>query len=153
MIVSDTFFPEPFLDSGGFLIAGLNSNETIAKIQSLTGIGMNTLTLRCRPYSENKQKRVEAWKNAKDSSRRVSGGVGFIKDSDILRDVLIADNTLVLARGLSHQKVAEPLLIAMRNYESMRGNSNFEYRGRQYQILGQKTGCDEDCLLLRTTPE
>lgn len=46
-----SFLPKAHRDSGGFLIAGVNSNDEIARASSLTGVSFEDLNLRA--YSPN----------------------------------------------------------------------------------------------------
>lgn len=140
-------FPEPFVykadadqnETCAFVVAGLNSDDCLAKTKSITGIDLGILERRMRPNraegsdagSSVKPSDEEAWKGANNFSMRVSTE-GFLDRKQSLRDLLRADNKFVLDKKLTHQKVAAPLLRIVENLRKS-GKNEITYLGR-YEV-------------------
>ncbi|MBF0489072.1 MAG: hypothetical protein HQL15_00455 [Candidatus Omnitrophica bacterium] len=109
-------------NASGFVMGGVNTNETIAKLTNLTGMSINEIEQRARPGT--------------------SSEAGFIDAKEKLVDVLKADNSFVRSLGLTHQQLAEPLFYAMNLLEQIeekygvgfsQESINFHYKGILYR--------------------
>lgn len=128
--------------SGAFLISGVNSSETIKNVTHLTGVDIASLTLRAKPHDFN-NKNPTYWLGVFKPFARQSKD-GFILQQQDLRQVLLFDNQKVLAMGTNHQKISEPLLIAIETFETqyskVQGPVPFSYQGKNYFIEGRIMG-------------
>jgi hypothetical protein len=93
-----------------------HSTESILALTHINGIPIETLEARMRP-----------------------GGIshaGFLGPNESLREVLAADNDLVLARGLTHQDFAEPLIYIRQFFGQARSGRpvRFVYEGSRYEL-------------------
>jgi len=100
-------------EASGFKIGGKNSTELILSLQSINGISIPKLEDRLRPHSYSMS--------------------GFIGNGESFLKVLADDNDFVLSKGLTHQKLAEPLIYAREFYIKGMGSS-FEYNGIKYEV-------------------
>lgn len=169
--VVGSFTPGPYvyqtdvLIAGGnrpvFVIAGVNSNEAIANIGSLTGVTLEVLTDRALP---NAEEYAGEWGRSDNDTELFQGldlvfhrrsGVGQIGRNETMREVLMRDNALVLGQNLTHQRVAEPLLSMITDFESelqkatstrIKPNSDlgvdmsFNLKGREYKVSSNSMG-------------
>ncbi|PWU20943.1 MAG: hypothetical protein C5B49_03380 [Bdellovibrio sp.] len=104
--------------SKGFLVGGVNSDEVIETMPTLTG---DTL--------EELDGRSESWKGSKglwkvifnrlfpDNHHRRMSGDGFRKSGVGTRLQLLLDNRLVRSLGFTHQEVADPLIEVIREVQ------------------------------------
>lgn len=126
-----------------FLVGGINSNEKLQKITTLTGADFAILTHRARPFQFANKTEAVYWTGLGKSIARQSKD-GFIQGNEDLRQVLMRDNQLVLMQGTNHQKVAEPLLTAISKFEAdyskTQGAVPFTYQGKNYFIEGRIMG-------------
>jgi len=146
-----SFFPEPHFDekdvnvstregSPLFTIGGRNETEIIRRIKSITGVSLETLSLRARGSS------VHGFGPSEDEWEGVAGvGMrssweGFLapqrdldSEGEALRNLLIADNELVLGKGLTHQELATPILKAIEAYV-LYEKTDMEFNGRHYRL-------------------
>lgn len=128
------FEPKPYvytkdIASSGestFVVAGVNSNTTISKAKTLTGVSFETLTKRSfkpDPSKETLEERLSLYpKYMQNELNLRSSMFGFINSSTSIRSVLLKDNKTVLSKGLTHQVVAQPLLAIMKKIESYRSD-------------------------------
>lgn len=135
-----------------FTVGGENSDEVIKKMTGISGVDLETLEKRARPVGGTSTflSPVEKhWEGSTQTYLRKSGD-GFIEKEQSLRDLLLTDNQTVRKLGLTHQKIAEPLLAAMKEYESMgvgkagreekNASFNFEFQGRKYHFESTQGG-------------
>ncbi len=139
-----------------FLIAGINCDETIKNMATLTGVTMETLSLRARGSEKYgsyvdvaKNPERPEWAGVGQSHLRVSSE-GFIsreftyqpgketsekrlKAAEAFRTRLLLDNAEVRKRGITHQQIAEPILTGIRAH-ILHNRSIFEYKGDKYEI-------------------
>ena len=142
-----------------FTVCGINSNEVLKAITSITGVRLNTLEKRAVGLQHNDadlgvtlfqgECPVE-WKGINNLSARHSGQ-GFIWESQSLRALLLQDNYKVFERcRLTHQKLARPLLIALREFETKKKGEKgveFSYEGEggkwlKYRVDGEQMGAN-----------
>jgi hypothetical protein len=102
-------------DSSGFKIGGVNSNDVIDRMNSLT---------------EKTVEQIESDARPGDLSSS-----GFLGDDEKFKDRLKADNSYVRARGFTHQALAEPLFSIMNILDRIgdRRFDDFTYRGHHYR--------------------
>jgi len=152
-----------------FLVGGINCNATIEKTPTLTGVTLETLSLRARGSATNGQfdgtKRRSEWKGIGQQAMRISAG-GFLsrdhafkdgetatdqaKSSNALRSLFVSDNSIVKKLNLTHQQIAEPIMLAIERhiYEF---KDEFEYQGKRYRVkLGGMGGAVD--LFTKTKP-
>lgn len=127
-----------------FVVAGVNSNELLAKMPTLTAVAMKDLTLRARPsetpdssfspfQTDPLDLNLFAGLEAQIWLRRSSEG--WLAESETLRERLIKDNTFVLSQHLTHQMVAHPLLKIVEQAESQTAGPLFIYiNQRPYRV-------------------
>lgn len=97
-----------------FLMGGVNCDDTIKKIKTITGVRLDFLTERAKGHPDRAQfgaRKGPAWEGINNTMLRSSGD-GFIKPGQTMRGLLLEDNATVRSMGLTHQKVAEPMLMA-----------------------------------------
>jgi len=140
-----------------FVVGGTNSNDTIQNMATLTGVPLDTLTERAMPTKGGGTAHFasEDWENGPFKGVRFPfirrSHAGHLYPDQTLRSVLLKDNTTVLQKHhLTHQQVAEPLLLALKAYEnahaSKKGSeqdelvATFSYGGRTYQVSGKNMG-------------
>jgi hypothetical protein len=161
------FLPEPFFYKGDldaakgdarsvFLIGGINCDKKIQSLASLTGLSLETLSLRARgreqygSYANYTEQERPEWAGAGPTGLRTSSE-GFISrkylykkgesaahrdaSKGAMRALLVTDNKAVRAMGLSHQDLARPLLEAIQS--RMRENEVFDFNGERF-IVEQK---------------
>lgn len=126
-----------------FLIGGVNSEQTLKKITQITGLPLEELESRMYG-SGNKGMGIyikdfdnflhnnPTWKKTSYCLQRNSS-TGFLAKSQKLRDVLIKDNRTVLSSGLTHQKVAAPLIQAIKQFEE--NQNNFVIKAKKEKAL------------------
>lgn len=173
-----------------FLIGGINCDDVIKNTQSLTGVSLETLSLRARGHVFEGQwagsfsKNPPGWDGVGNVGLR-SSGEGFLdrrfvydtyteeekKDSsyqerlkaarnppaaslkesqEALRNLLIEDNQRARRLGLSHQWLAQPLLMGIAATQTDKeGNKStvvFEYMGISYRVTVGSMGGEVDML-------
>lgn len=125
-----------------FRVGGENSDEAIARMRSLTGLPLETLNQRARPVGATSsqlgslfhEKAEPHWEGASHTHMRKSGD-GFMSHNENVRDLLLKDNRRVRELGLTHQKVARPILDAMKRYEQLKTRQfTFEVGGKKYKF-------------------
>ncbi len=117
-----------------FVVAAVNSSNDLRKIKTITGKTIDSLT--------------EFMKACRNSwGKGIKGScLGFIKDEEKLRDVLVRDNDFILSQGLTHQQVATPLLEIMQEFEKLKHASSekrslfVNWNGRAYEITANRRG-------------
>ncbi|MBI4405689.1 MAG: hypothetical protein HY537_16140 [Deltaproteobacteria bacterium] len=155
--------PEPFYyqkdwEKDGkktFLIAGVNCDSIINGAQSITGVSMKYLDERAHapelydpsekgvyPYISTPRNSIKfpaRWKDSWNVGFRASSD-GFITKRQTLKDVLLEDNKQVQKMGLNHQKLAEPILMAIEELYRMPGKRgrpesfSFYFGGQTYTV-------------------
>lgn len=86
------------MNSPVFVTAGKNTTETLKHVNSISGISIKDLNTLAKPRGGT-------------TGQPHTSDVGYISKKQNIRDVLIKDNETVVDQfGLSHQKVAEPIL-------------------------------------------
>ena len=141
-----SFLPRPHRDYSGLKIAGVNTNAELMAAESLTGVSFRDLDLRAKSggdgghvlsahFKKPQTDKERAWKAAWGQWGTPARLAGFLEEGQDLKQVLIADNSWVLGRGLSHQQIAEPILRGMHALESAnRANKVDVLRG----VLGKR---------------
>ncbi len=135
-----------------FLVGGINCDESIRKNETISGVPFDSLQERVKGDPQRSQfdsRMRPGWEGANNIGLRSSGD-GFIKPGQRFRELLLSDNQLVRAMKLTHQKIAEPILVgiealhqavasemaisASRSEASIRGEVPFNYGGEEYTI-------------------
>lgn len=167
-------FPEPYqyqedlVGGSSFVVAGVNTDADIRSLTTLTGASVETLTERGltptwfkRYDHDNPKWREHLTKGpfaglSKPNFRFSSDG--FLVRGQTVHKLLMMDNrTVTVEIGLSHQKVAEPLLRGIQAYEERyrawveengrapvwredRFHAEFVHEGRTYLVSGWPMG-------------
>lgn len=128
-------YAEDIVASNGapvFNISGINATKEITKMKTIAGQTFDDL-------SQFMQACKGSWgKGVKGSC------VGFIQNGEKLKDVLIRDNDFVLSKGLTHQKVAAPLLKLMQEFEKLGYTSTkkksilVRLNGKEFEVIGNR---------------
>lgn len=108
-------------DSSGFSIGGVNETSLITKLTHLNGQPMRRIEFRMRPDHRGMYDRSISLFNYYGSTE------GFLDETERLIHVLERDNDFVLSRGLTHQKLAEPLFYIMNLFMQKDVLGNPEY--------------------------
>lgn len=146
--------PKPFVyrsdyeadGANAFVIAGRNPASRIKVIRSLTGLDFSALELRMVGSAAKTQKRVlasveKSWKGIGNAGMRRSFD-GFLKPGEKFRDLLVWDNEWVLSKGLTHQKLAEPLFLAIEAHEKSQNDASFRFGQKEFKVKAGKMGGD-----------
>ncbi|MBY0371714.1 hypothetical protein K2X33_13600 [bacterium] len=149
-------------DSEPFLIGGVNCDKTLQQVKTLTGVSIDHLSERVKGHSDKaqfKERTGPAWEGANNTHLRSSGD-GFIKPDQALRELLLNDNRLVRSLGLTHQKIAEPLLEALEilDLKTIGGtlkkvDVDFSFNGEEYSVSQDHMGGVIKTYPIRNTPE
>lgn len=105
-------FPET-REGSGFVVGGVNDSKLILSLESMVGQSIYELETRMRPNRDSM--------------------AGFLGENESLLKVLAEDNDFVRGLGLTHQKIAAPLMYAREHVYKGFGNE-FTYHGVQYRI-------------------
>ncbi len=139
-----------------FLVGGLNCTSTILNSKTLTGIPWSLLQLRAaygacddpkmrgvsgsNPYMFTpRDKLPPEWKSINNLSMRILSE-GYLAEKETLRQRLVEDNDYVLSKGLTHQELAEPLLLAVQAVTNAHfagkamWKERFVFNGRNYTV-------------------
>lgn len=111
-------------DRSGFSINGVNENSAIESATGLTGVSWEILDQRCRAADSglhfDKSKLIDyrstVWAGDPMAIHRMSMN-GFIRPDQTVKQVILTDNQKVLDMGLTHQRLAHPLLLAIQAFE------------------------------------
>jgi hypothetical protein len=145
--------PKPFLykedvnvdGKGAFVVGGVNPSSRLKNVQSLTGVAFDTIQLRMLGSGKGARdpKGIDlAWKGMNNIGMRRSND-GFLKQEETFRQRLIADNNTVFNKGLTHQKIVEPLFAGIEAYEKAQAETQFEFAGKRYTIKGGRMGGED----------
>ncbi len=130
-----------------FVVGGLNCDQWLNHVASITGIPMESLTERGRPGNQAPDS-DPAWTGINNKNIRSSFD-GFLKAGQSIKEVLLKDNETVRNAGLTHQSVIAPVLTAMEQMNEMvlQGKDwnpeigfQFDYRGEKYAVLDGTLG-------------
>ncbi len=122
-------------NADGFVVGGVNTNETIAQLTQLNGRTIAQIESDSRPGVDAQ---IAALNGRYIRSTALSDA-GFLGSTERLKDVLLADNTFVTSQGLNHQQLVEPLFYAMNFLESTGSQSGrFRYKGNLYEASYQQ---------------
>jgi hypothetical protein len=125
-------------ESSGFHVGGINSNEVIDRMTSLTGKSIEEIE----------------W----DGQPGGLSSAGFLSEGENFKDRLKIDNTFVRTHGFTHQQLAAPLFAVMNildgiadrrfddfTYGDHRYRANYEsYRGFQESLFNDNLQTDRD---------
>ncbi len=114
-----------------FNVSGVNSSEDLRKMKTIAG-----------EIPEEMSQRQGVTGTYASTGVPKNSELGYIKKGENIRDVLIRDNNIVLGQGLTHQKVASPILTMLEAFEKAGGvlagrdfnQMPFEFNGRQYTV-------------------
>jgi len=121
------------------------------RAKSITGVALDFLTERAKGHPQKSQfgKRTgPAWEGINNTKLRSSGD-GFIKPEQSIRDLLVKDNKAVRDLDLTHQKIAEPILMGIEaikdavaaNKKTAKGDEvSFSFGGEEYLISRSMMG-------------
>jgi hypothetical protein len=102
-------------ETSGFRIGGVNRQEIIGKMTTLTGKTIEEIESDARPGSLSQ--------------------AGFLGEDEKFKERLKADNAFVRGKGFTHPQLAEPLFSVMNILDAI-GDSRFDdftYRGHHYK--------------------
>ncbi len=125
-----------------FVVGEVNTPKKLREMKGLTGVDWSVLTQRALPRMGRQQNKL--WFEGANTFVRGSSE-GFITPKQSVQDWIIKDAEKVISFGLTHQKVAEPLVAAIQAIEENpknRGNtSEFHFNGRSYRVTGLHVSC------------
>lgn len=130
-----------------FLVAGVNCEEMLMRIPTITGVSIEKLTQRARPGNAEPDT-DPAWQGVNNRGQRSSFD-GFLKAGQSLREVILKDNAVVRDVWLTHQAVATPMLATMEQMMEMveqakdwdpDGGFEFVWEGTKYNVKESTLG-------------